>query len=217
MNKCDCYQKCRCAKPVVSVEEVPDNLSLLKYSFDGISTFYDHENMILQTQTDTSLSADSIARVLKYMAERHIDSISAKELGSILHLADIADVDPTNIEHNSLLVYKKDTNCAEGCDGISNSWNGWNATTDQATSVQTVMGFDVDGAPHALQAPANANQYYNLGWNGSNKVSYTQPQEASIASVTDAQSKVSILAMDPSTKQIVAIKVLASKLQQLTT
>lgn len=212
MNKCDCYEKCRCAKPVVSVEAVPESLSLLKYSFDGISTFYDHENMILQTQTDTTLSADSINRVLKYMAERHIDSISAKELGSILHLADIADVDPTNIEHNSLLVYKKDTNCAEGCDGINNAWKGWNATEDQDDSVQTIMGFDTDGAPHALRAPANANQYYNLGWNGSNKVSYSQPQEVSIASITDANSKVTVLALDPTTKQMVAIKVAASKL-----
>lgn len=214
MNKCDCYQKCRCAKPVVSVEEVPGNLSLLKYSFDGISTFYDHENMILQTQTDTSLSADSIARVLKYMAERHIDSISAQELGSILHLADIADVDPANIEHNSLLVYKKDTNCSEGCEGIKNSWIGWNSADidNQSESIKTVMGFNDAGDPTALQAPANANQYYTLGWNGSNKVSYSQPQEVSIASVTDSDSKVSVLALDPTTKQIVAIKVAASKL-----
>ena len=216
MNKCDCYQRCRCAKPVVSVEDVPDSLAMLKYNFDGVATFYDHEDMILRTQTDTSLSADSIQRVLTYMAERHIDSISAKELGSILHLSDLGDVEGTNIDHNSMLVYKKDTDCSQGCEGINNSWKAWNALNTQATSLKTVMGFDEEGAPYALQAPANANQYYNLGWNGNGKVSYSQPQDVTIASITDSSQKVSILALDPSTKQVVSIKVLASKLQELT-
>lgn len=217
MNKCDCHQRCRCAKPVVSVEDVPESLALLKYNFDGVSTFYDHEDMILRTQTDTSLSADSIKRVLTYMAERHIDSISAKELGSILHLSDLGDVDGTGINQNSMLVYKKNTDCSQGCEGINNSWKAWNALDTQTTSLETLMGFDSEGAPYALQAPANSNQYYNLGWNGSGKISYSQPQDVAISSITDSNQKVSILAIDPTTKQVVSVKVLASKLQQLTT
>lgn len=217
MNKCDCKpQRCRCNQPVIDVESIPDNVAVLKFNFDGVSTYYDFTSMIRLTETDTSLSADSIDRNLIYKAERHTDTISAKELGSIMRLADISDVDISSIDDNSILMYRKDSDCSEGCEGINNSYVGWNATKNQATSVQTVMGFDANGKPYALQAPANANQYYNLGWNGSNKVSYSQPQDTTVAAVTDSDSKVSILVLDPNTKQVMSVKVLASKLQAMT-
>ena len=217
MNDCDCKKhRCRCNQPVIDVESIPDNVAVLKFNFDGVSTYYDFTSMIKLTETDTSLSADSIDRNLIYKAERHTDTISAKELGSIMRLADISDVDISSIDDNSILMYRKDSDCAEGCEGINNSYVGWNATKNQATSVQTIMGFDANGKPYALQAPANANQYYNLGWNGSNKVSYSQPQDTTVAAVTDSDNKVSILVLDPNTKQVMSVKVLASKLQAMT-
>lgn len=215
MNKCCNKETCRCAKPVIDVDEMPDKVAMLKFNFDGVSTWYDYTNMIEQTQTDTVLSADAIKRVLTYMAERHVDTISAKELGAILHLADIADIDITSVEDNSLLVYRKDNDCSQGCEGITNAWEGWNANTNQAVSARTVMGFNDSGKPQAISAPANANQYYELGWNGSNKVSYSQPQNTSVAAVTDSDEKVSLLVLDPTTKQIKSVKVLASKLEEM--
>lgn len=214
--KCDCERKCRCEVPVIGVEEIPDNLAMLKFNFDGVSTLYDYRNMIEQIQTDTTLTADSIKRVLNYMAERHTDTISAKELGSILHLADIADINITDVENYSMLIYKKDSDCSQGCEGINNSWAGWNANNNQNTSVQTVMGFDQDSRPYALQAPANANQYYQLGWNAGNKAGYSQPVETTVAAVTDSDSKVSMVVVDPITKQLKTVKVAASKLQAMT-
>lgn len=183
--KCKSCKKCGCDpcgcnhcsdhKPTLSIDEVPENPSMLKYNINGVSAWYDYDNLVYQTQTDTVLSADAVNRVLKYMAERHVDTISAKELGSILHIADIADVDVTGIGHNALFVYQKDSNCGEGCEGIDNSWIAWNAEEHQGTSLQTAMGFDADGSPLALATPTNADQYYMLGWNAGNKLSYTKP------------------------------------------
>ena len=110
---CDCTPKCSCLKPFLDIEPVPGNISMLKYNLNGVSSWYDFRPMIEETETDTSISVDSVKRVLTYMAERHVDTISAKELGSILHLADISDIDIADVENNSLLVFKKENNCAE--------------------------------------------------------------------------------------------------------
>lgn len=203
---CGCDKpKCGCPKPIFDIDEMPNDVATLRYNFDGISAWYDYSNMIYQTQTDTTVSVDAIARVLKHMAERHTDTISAKELGSILHLADIGDVDITDVQDHSILVYKKDGTCASGCNGISNTWYGWNSDEHISTSMDSVMGFDADGSPVSLQKPTHTNQYYQLGWNASNKLSYTQPKEVTTAP-TDADGFKYRLYLDPNTKQIVYVK-----------
>lgn len=179
MSNCECNRcnqsPCSCKKPVLEIEEVPESTSTLRYNVNGVSAWYDYDNLVYQTQTDTVLSADAINRVLKYMAERHVDTISAKELGAVLHMSDIGDVDITNISNNALFVYQQESNCGEGCEGINNSWIAWNSQEHGATSLQTAMGFDANGVPQALNVPANTNQYYMLGWNASGKLSYSKP------------------------------------------
>ena len=183
MNNCDCNTcstpcekpKCGCKKPTLEIDSVPESVSALRFNFNGVSVWYDYDNLVYQTQTDTVLSADAANRVLKYMAERHIDTISARELGAILHIADLGDVDITSIGNNSLFVYQKDSNCAEGCEGINNSWIAWNSEEHQDSSLQTVMGFNADGEPLALSPPANTDQYYMLGWDAGNKLKYFKP------------------------------------------
>jgi len=179
MDNCNCNRcnktQCSCKKPVLEIESVPENPSALRYNVNGVSAWYDYDNLVYQTQTDTVLSADAVNRVLKYMAERHVDTISARELGAVLHIADIADVDVTDIAHNALFVYQKSSDCGEGCEGVNNSWIAWNSQEHGADSVQTVMGFNAEGEPKALNTPANANQYYMLGWNAGDKLSYSKP------------------------------------------
>lgn len=204
--KCGCGEpKCGCTEPFLHVEEMPENPSLLRFNLNGVSDFYDYENMINQTQTDTTITTDSIKRVLNYMAERHMDSISAAELGSILHLADIADVNITNVENNSLLVYQKDNDCSQGCEGITNSWVGWNASEHQGTSMHSIMGFSQNGKPLSMQVPSNGNQFYMLGWNKNRKLSYVQPAIADGAPI-DEDKKKWALYLDPETKEIVVVK-----------
>ena len=188
---------------------MPDSVSILRYNICGLSKWYDYGNMIYRTQTDTSVSVDAINRVLKHMAERHIDTISAKELGSILHIADIGDVDITGITDNALFVYKKENNCASGCEGINNRWIAWNNADNMTDSMHSVMGFDANGAPISLLPPANANRYYMLGWDPDNKVSYTQPVEKTKESIQVTEGGVNYIykvCIDPSDNRLVYIK-----------
>ena len=186
-----------------------DSVSILRFNFGGASAWYDYGNMIYQTQTDTSISVNAIERVLKHMAERHVDTISARELGSILHISDIGDVDITGVEDNSLFVYQKDNNCSHGCEGINNSWIAWNSKDHMTDSMKTVMGFDGEGAPQTLFTPSNSSQFYLMGWNGDKQVSYMQPEEVSKESITFTEGTTSYIykvCMDPNTKQLVVIK-----------
>lgn len=196
---------CGNGKPTLDIEEMPDAVAMLKYNICGVSSWYDYTNMIKQTQTDTSVSVDAVKRVLKYMAERHTDSISAKELGSILHLVDMADVDGYDVDDGSFLIYQKDSNCADGCTGINNAWRAWNALSNTDTSINYIMGFDEDGGPLSLNRPTSTNQYHLLGWNATNKVSYYQPTVVASAPV-DSDNKKWALYLDPNTKAIVVVK-----------
>lgn len=219
MNNCSCKKAtcgcdpCKqntCCEPFLDIDEMPDSVSTLRYNINGLTAWYDYGNMIYQTQTDTRLSADVLKRVLIYMAERHTDSISAKELGSILHIADIGDVDISEVTDNSLFVYKKDNDCAHGCEGINNRWVAWNASDYPTDSVKTLMGFNDDDAPRALLPPANTNQYYDLGWTPNNKVGYHQPQERSMRDIAISENGKYYAYqryIDPTTKEEVYVKV----------
>ena len=191
-NKCGCGDSCcggcgggcnpckpKCcgiAKPVIDVQHLPDDLLTLSFNFNGVGTTYNFREMIKEGETDTSLSVDTIKRVLKYMAERHIDTIHARELGAILHLADLGDVDGKDIDAYSMLFYKKDA--IDECDTTSNRWVAWNALDNQAESMAHVMGFSSEGAPISLSSPPSSGQQYLLGWNGAGQVSWTQMKTA---------------------------------------
>lgn len=185
-----------CAKPVLDVSEMPNNVAVLKFNVNGLSTWYNYTNMINKTQTDTVLVADAIERLLRYQAERHTDTISHEELGAILHMADIGDVNMDNVEDNSFFIYQKESDCSAGCLGTKNKWIGWNASNHQATSGNLVMSFDADYKPRAISHPSNTDQYYQLGWNAGNKLSYSQPVQFASA---DGKKQ---LYIDPNTKQI---------------
>lgn len=200
-----CDQPCACPVPFLGIEQLPDNLSVLRFNIDGKRADYDFTNLIYQTQTDTTLIADVINRLLSYSAERHTDTITAQELGSILHLADIGDVDTNGASTGSLLTYQKGTNCAEGCVGLRDSWKVWTALDEQISSATYPFVFSADGSAHVLQRPANANQYYQLGWNAQNQVSYSQVQTVASAPINTNGKKIALY-LDPNTKQIVGVE-----------
>ena len=201
-NPCDrgCGKKSCCgdAKPVIDVQALPDDILTLSFNFNGVGTTYDYSSMIKAGETDTSVSVSSIARVLKYMAERHTDTISAKELGSILHLSDLGDVDEKDINAYSMLFYKKDA--VDECDTTSNRWIGWNALDGQAGAFTYVMGYSADGAPISLSSPSSPAQYYQLGWNAAGKVGWKQPRK-----VTTTTNTVPIR-MDKTTHELVWVE-----------
>lgn len=182
-----------------------DTPAWLRFNFGGKSVDYDFTSVVKAAETDTSLRLDIANRGLVYNAERHTDSFSASELGSILHVADIGDVDISGVTHNSLFVYKKDSDCGEGCEGIDNSWIAWNSSDNLAESLDTIMGFDADGNPKALNHPDKTTQFYQLSWAGADKVKWTQPTVVATAPV-DSDNKKWALYLDPETHEIVVVK-----------
>ena len=175
----------------------------------GRSTSYDFRPVVKFAETDTSVRLDEVERTFIFNAEKHIDTIYAKSFGAILHLTDIADVSGNGLKDFSMLVYKKDSDCGEGCVGVNNSWNPWNALDNLEASLQHVMGFDGDGAPVALAAPQNTDQFYSLSWAASGKVSYTQDVEVATPPMDDDGASY-LRFLDPSTKQEVYLKVFVS-------
>lgn len=213
-SKCDCDpckkkccpEQCGCPTQIMGITTVHDDTpAWLRFNFGGKSVDYDFSSVVKAAETDTSLRLDIPNRSLVYNAERHIDSFSAAELGSILHIADIGDVDISGVTDNSLFVYQKNSDCGQGCEGIDNSWVAWNSNEHLVNNMDTVMGFAADGKPKTLTHPTNTNQYYQLGWNGANKVSFSQPVEVATAPL-DSNGKVWRLYVDPATKQLVIVK-----------
>lgn len=176
---------------------MPDDILTLSFNYDGVATEYDYREMIRQGQTDTSISLDAIKRLLTFMAERHTDTITAQELGSILHLSDIGDVKANTIDDKSMLFFSKETECTQACDDAVNEWVGWNAIDGQSDNLSMIMGFDNDGSPLSLSSPSQPNAHYMLSWAAGNKAKWVQPKI-----VTD-DTNLAPLYIDKSTGEIV--------------
>lgn len=203
-NRCD--PPCQCPVPYLGVSELPDNISVLRFNINGKRTDYDYRNLVEQTQTDTTLVADVISRLLVYTAERHTDTISAKELGAILHLVDLGDVSGDHLKDGSFLTYQKSNNCGEGCTGTTDTWKAWNALDEQISSATYPFAFDANGKPHVLERPENPNQYYQLSWNAGNQLSYSQLPIVDASRVVGTDGKKIAVYQDPISKQLVGVK-----------
>lgn len=195
-----------CPSPILGVD-TPNHEDKTKVEFDfgGKAVKSDFSEVVKAGETDTSLLVDSVRRVLKLMAERHIDSISASTLGQILHLSDIGDVKTLGAKENALFVYQKGEACGAGCATIGDSWTTWNALDHQVNTLQTVMGFDKEGKPQALSAPQNKDQVFLLGWNKDKGVSYIRPVKVS-AAPRNGNNKKLALYLDEKDGSIVAVE-----------
>ena len=222
MDNCNCKRCCDpCGKPkcgcdpcgqplrVLSVEAMPDSPGVVKFNLDGHTQLFDFSEIVAETETDTFLRIDQTARTLKHLAEGHTNNITAKELGSILHLGDLGDVDMGSVEQNSLLFYQKNSDCGQGCDEISNQWTAWNATENLESEARTVMGFNDNDAPVAIQPPLHTDQYYIAGWRAGDKFGYTQAAEVSVPT-GGADGKTHLLFENPTTRQIEALPVIVT-------
>lgn len=207
-DKPKCGNPCGCPNKVLSIETLTDRPGFVRFNLDGGSVLYDFSDVVAETETDTFLRVDPKARVLRYLAEGHINNIPARQLGSILHIADIGDVNPGKVTDNSLFIYQKNSECGTGCDGIQNQWVAWNANDHVENNIHTVMGFDKDGVPKALDTPQHSDQYYSLMWRGANKAGYTQPAEVSVPSTDGTYAH--LVFEHPRTHQFEALPVIVS-------
>ena len=191
----------------------PDRPGVVKFNLDGHTEFFDFSDVVAATETDTFLRVDKIARVLKYLAEGHTNNITAKDLGSILHLGDLGDVNMGAVEKNSLLYYQKDSDCGQGCDEISNQWVAWNASDSDnlVDEAQMIMGFDETDKPVSIQPPIHTDQYHLFGWRAGDKAGYMQPKQiATGAGPSTDGTYAHLIFENPTTHEMEAMPVVVS-------
>lgn len=189
----------------MSIEADSTNPTNLRFNLGGRSVWFDFDSVVKAGETCTNFSINPKERTLVYHGECQDTSLHAKDLGSILHLGDIGDVDATTIDDNAILVYRKDADCGENCDG-KNGWIGVNPVEEGKDALDYILGSDKDGDVGSLRPPANnTNQFYYLAWAAQNKASWKQPPIVSTAPV-DGDGKKWAVYMDPTTKELVVVK-----------
>lgn len=203
-GSCGCKKEtCGCPESILSIEADTTNPTNLRFNLGGRSVWYDFDSVVKAGQTCTTLTTDSVSRNLVYNAECQNINISARDLGSILHLADIGDVDENTIKDNAILVYRKDANCAENCDG-GNGWVGVDPSEEGEDNLDYILGSDADGDVRSLNPPANTNQFHYLAWAAQNKASWSKIR--TVANIPNDGTYKYPLYFDPNTGEIVAHK-----------
>lgn len=206
-NKCEkkCQDPCGCAEPVLSIESMPEDPTVLRFNVNGKSVWYDFSPLVKAAETCTTLTVDTPSRTLNYYGECGANTITARELGSILHLADLGDVDANSVEDNGILNYRKDANCGEGCEGVNNGWVSTNPVDVATTSLDYILGADADGKMTSLLPPAGTSSFSYLTWAAQDKAMWKTPTKVSTPPVND-EGKVLRLYLDPATKEIVVVE-----------
>lgn len=206
--KCGCERKCpkRCGCPesILSIESDTTDPAYLRFNLGGRSVWYDFASVVKAAETCTHLSTDLSSRALIYDGECGRETISARQLGSILHLGDIGDVDASTIKDNAILVYRKDADCGENCDG-KNGWIGIDLTEEADTDLDYIMGSDEDGKVKSLMSPVDTSTTSYLTWEKNGKAGWKQIKHALTPPVDPVTNQAYRLYLDPNTGEIVAV------------
>lgn len=161
-----------------------------------------------QGETDTKLSLDVSGATLNYAAERHTDTITGQQLGSIINLPDLRDV---NFDYDfdamcAEFIYHKYGDCGEGCQSLENSWNLFSIDQDGAKNnqIRYVRGANAYGCPVFLDVPPTLDEYWYAGWrqdgDGNKQFGYYQAAQRPELP-TDADGNYLVASQDPVTKQ----------------
>lgn len=134
-------------------------------------------------ETDTILSTNYSNASLIYNAEKHTDTITGSQLGSLIRVEDLRD---TNCDYDTPsmcyeLIYHKYGECGDGCKSAANEWATFSIDNENAKRdwLHYVRGVNVYGCPMFLDEPANPSQWYWTGWRTEgihNEFGYFQPR-----------------------------------------
>lgn len=183
---------------------MPDDPTVLRFNVNGKSVWYDFESAVKAGETCTTLSVDAVGRTLNYHGECSDQTISAKELGSILHLGDLGDVDATSITDNGILNYRKTGDCPEGCEGKADGWVSSNPIEIGDESLEYILGSDADGKLTSLMPPTDTTKFAYLAWAAQDKAKWVVPTK--VVTIPDDGTYRYPLYLDPNTGAIVAVK-----------
>lgn len=208
-NNCDkpcniCSDPCGCAEPVFSIEAMADDPTVVRFNINGKSVWYDFEPTVKAGETCTTLTVDAVNRLLKYNGECGEQTITAQELGSIIHLGDLGDVDARTIGDNGILNYRKDDVCPEGCESTGDGWVSTNPIDVAGTSIEYILGTDANGRMISLMPPSDTTTFSYLAWAAQDKAKWVKPTVVSTPPVKDG--KVAQLYLDENTGEIVVVR-----------
>ena len=204
-NPCKHHEPCGCAEPVFSIEAMATDPTTLRFNVNGKSVWYDFAPVVKAGETCTTLNVNAVDRTLEYHGECSEQTISAKELGSILHLGDLGDVDETTITDNGILNYRKTGDCGEGCEGVGDGWVSSSPIDVASTSLDYILGSDADGKMKSLMPPTDTTTFSYLAWVAQNKAKWVKPTVVSTAPV-DSDGKAWRVYVDPNTYEFVIKK-----------
>ncbi len=78
------------------------------------------------SETDTILKTNYSSATLDYKAERHDDTVTGEQLGSIIKLNELRDVDVPEPENCGILTWNPGcASCGTGCTSIEAQWRQW--------------------------------------------------------------------------------------------
>lgn len=203
-KNCKPCNPCGCAEPIFSIEALDTDPTTLRFNVNGKSVWYDFEPVVKAGETCTTLNIDAVNRTLNYHGECSDQTISAKELGSILHLGDLGDVDAGSITDNGILNYRKSGECPEGCESETDGWKSTNAVDVATTSLDYILGTDADGKMISLMPPTDTATFSYLAWRAQDKAGWVKPTVVATPPVKDG--KVAQLYLDENTGEIVVVR-----------
>ena len=203
-KNCKPCNPCGCAEPIFSIEALDTDPTTLRFNVNGKSVWYDFEPVVKAGETCTTLNIDAVNRTLNYHGECSDQTISAKELGSILHLGELGDVDAGSITDNGILNYRKSGECPEGCESETDGWKSTNAVDVATTSLDYILGTDADGKMISLMPPTDTSTFSYLAWRAQDKAGWVKPTVVATPPVKDG--KVAQLYLDENTGEIVVVR-----------
>lgn len=99
-------------------------------------------------ETDTALSTDYSSATLNYRSEKHTDQITGRQLGQLINLDDLRDVDAELPDACSMLVFNPGCNtCGNGCEKIGAMWRPYHIPD----AGDCVLEPDSEGYYHVLK------------------------------------------------------------------
>ena len=123
-NPCDkCSNPARYSKGNFQIEVSPYDASIWMVTIQGATTKVKIPKI---NETDTKLSTNFTSSALIYDAEKHTDTITGAQLGSLINLEDLRDTEASNADSCDLLVYNPYcSDCGDGCKPKNARWRNY--------------------------------------------------------------------------------------------
>lgn len=143
-DPCDeCSNPARYSKGDIQITPNPFDASVWMITIQGATTKVKIPKI---NETDTKLSTNYTASSLIYNAEKHTDTITGAQLGSLIKMEDLRDSETSNADSCDLLVYNPFCDeCGDGCKPKNARWRNYHIP-----DAEDAIDIDDNGYYHVL-------------------------------------------------------------------